>query len=177
MLCLPSSTSQLLTLRSQLRFQSLLLSIQIFEMTSKDECSFYTNPLMLKCENHLGFDFVTVYRYQHFKFWIFVFPHIHCCFSVFVNVASSLYCSQHMVKVSVIFLVRLCLALLRPHGWTVALQALLSVEFSSQEYWSGLLLPSPHISKHIHKYTDTHAYVCLTFKYLKFKKFQFLNLL
>ena len=27
--------------------------------------------------------------------------------------------------------------------WTVARQALLSMEFSKQEYWSGLLLPSP----------------------------------
>ena len=27
--------------------------------------------------------------------------------------------------------------------WTVALQALLSVEFSRQEYWSGLPFPSP----------------------------------
>ena len=66
---------------------------------------------------------------------------------------------------------------LLPHGWTIALQAPLSMEFSRQEYWSGLPFPSPHISKHIHKYTDTHTYVCLTFKYLKFKKCQFLNLL
>ena len=27
--------------------------------------------------------------------------------------------------------------------WTVAHQALLSMEFSRQEYWSGLLFPSP----------------------------------
>ena len=27
--------------------------------------------------------------------------------------------------------------------WTVALQALLSMEFSRQEYWSGLPFPSP----------------------------------
>ena len=27
--------------------------------------------------------------------------------------------------------------------WTVAYQALLSMEFSRQEYWSGLLFPSP----------------------------------
>ena len=27
--------------------------------------------------------------------------------------------------------------------WTVALQAPLSVEFSRQEYWSGLLFPTP----------------------------------
>ena len=27
--------------------------------------------------------------------------------------------------------------------WTVALQALLSMEFSRQEYWSGLPLPTP----------------------------------
>ena len=27
--------------------------------------------------------------------------------------------------------------------WTVACQALLSMEFSRQEYWSGLLFPSP----------------------------------
>ena len=27
--------------------------------------------------------------------------------------------------------------------WTVARQALLSMEFSSQEYWSGLPFPSP----------------------------------
>ena len=27
--------------------------------------------------------------------------------------------------------------------WTVALQAPLSMEFSRQEYWSGLLFPSP----------------------------------
>ena len=27
--------------------------------------------------------------------------------------------------------------------WTVARQAPLSMEFSGQEYWSGLLLPSP----------------------------------
>ena len=30
-----------------------------------------------------------------------------------------------------------------PHGTHVACQAPLSMEFSSQEYWSGLPLPSP----------------------------------
>ena len=34
-----------------------------------------------------------------------------------------------------------CLSLCNP--WTVAHQAPLSVEFSRQEYWSGLLFPSP----------------------------------
>ena len=34
-----------------------------------------------------------------------------------------------------------CLALVTP--WTVALQAPLSMEFSSQESWSGLPFPSP----------------------------------
>ena len=37
--------------------------------------------------------------------------------------------------------VRLCLTLASP--WTVARQASLSVGFSRQEYWSGLLFPSP----------------------------------
>ena len=32
---------------------------------------------------------------------------------------------------------------LRPWVWTVAHQALLSTGFSKQEYWSGLLCPSP----------------------------------
>ena len=35
----------------------------------------------------------------------------------------------------------LCLALVSP--WTVAPQAPLSMEFSKQEYWSGLPFPSP----------------------------------
>ena len=34
---------------------------------------------------------------------------------------------------------------LRPHAWTVAHQALLSMGFSRQEYWSGLPFPSPGI--------------------------------
>ena len=34
-----------------------------------------------------------------------------------------------------------CLTLATP--WTVAYQALLSMEFSGQEYWSGLPFPSP----------------------------------
>ena len=38
---------------------------------------------------------------------------------------------------------KLCLTLLRPHGLYVALQAPLSMGFSRQEYWSGLLFPSP----------------------------------
>ena len=33
--------------------------------------------------------------------------------------------------------------------WTVALQALLSVVFSKQEYWSGLLVPSPGIQSEV----------------------------
>ena len=32
---------------------------------------------------------------------------------------------------------------LRPHGLYVACQAPLSMEFSRQEYWSGLSFPSP----------------------------------
>ena len=36
---------------------------------------------------------------------------------------------------------KLCLTLATP--WTVACQAPLSMGFSRQEYWSGLLFPSP----------------------------------
>ena len=36
-----------------------------------------------------------------------------------------------------------CLISLRPHGLTVACQAPLSMGFARQEYWSGLLFPSP----------------------------------
>ena len=36
-----------------------------------------------------------------------------------------------------------CLTLATP--WTVAYQALLSMEFSKQEHWSGLPFPSPGI--------------------------------
>ena len=32
---------------------------------------------------------------------------------------------------------------LQTHGWTVVCQAPLSMEFSGQEYWSGLPFPSP----------------------------------
>ena len=39
--------------------------------------------------------------------------------------------------------------------WTVAFQVPLSVEFSRQEYWSGLTFPSPGIYK---KYVHTHIY-------------------
>ena len=47
-----------------------------------------------------------------------------------------------MVCVCVCVLVtQLCLTLCNPH--TVALQASLSMEFSRQEYWSGLPFPSP----------------------------------
>ena len=38
---------------------------------------------------------------------------------------------------------KLCLTLATP--WTVACQALLSMEFSRQQYWSGLPFPSPGI--------------------------------
>ena len=36
--------------------------------------------------------------------------------------------------------------------WTAAYQALLSMEFSRQEYWSGLPLPSPLVGLQIFKY-------------------------
>ena len=36
---------------------------------------------------------------------------------------------------------QLCLTLVTP--WTVACQALWSMGFSRQEYWSGLIFPSP----------------------------------
>ena len=36
-----------------------------------------------------------------------------------------------------------CLTLCDPTDWTVARQASLSIEFSRQEYWSGLPFPSP----------------------------------
>ena len=39
------------------------------------------------------------------------------------------------------FITKLCLTLETP--WTVACQAPLSMGFSRQEYWSGLLFPSP----------------------------------
>ena len=38
---------------------------------------------------------------------------------------------------------KFCLTLLRSHELYVASQAALSMEFSRQEYWSRLLLPSP----------------------------------
>ena len=41
--------------------------------------------------------------------------------------------------------VRLCAA-----PWTAARQALLSMEFSRQEYWSGLPFPSPRMSLLVH---------------------------
>ena len=40
-----------------------------------------------------------------------------------------------------VVVVKLCLTLASP--WTVACQAPLSIGFSRQEYWSGLLFPSP----------------------------------
>ena len=47
--------------------------------------------------------------------------------------------------------------------WTVARQAPLSMEFSRQEYWSGLLFPSPHTSMHTHKYMHIHTYAFIHF--------------
>jgi len=41
--------------------------------------------------------------------------------------------------------------------WTVVHQAPLSVEFSRQEYWSGLPVPSP-IRTHTHTHTHTVEY-------------------
>ena len=41
--------------------------------------------------------------------------------------------------------------------WTVALQALLSMEFSRQEYWSGLPFPV-YIHTHAHMYVYIHTY-------------------
>ena len=43
---------------------------------------------------------------------------------------------------SLLLIAQSCPTLLRP-TWTVAHQALLSVGFSRQEYWSGLPFPSP----------------------------------
>ena len=34
---------------------------------------------------------------------------------------------------------------LRSHGWTLALQAPLSMGFSRQKYWKGLSVPSPEM--------------------------------
>ena len=39
--------------------------------------------------------------------------------------------------------IKSCSPLLQPHGLYIASQAPLSTEFSRQEYWSGLLFPSP----------------------------------
>ena len=48
--------------------------------------------------------------------------------------------TEGKVKVKVL-VAQSCLSILTP--WTVAHQALLSMEFSRQEYWSGLPFPSP----------------------------------
>ena len=47
----------------------------------------------------------------------------------------------HQTALSLSLVAKLCLTLVIP--WTVACQAPLSMEFSRQEYWSGLLFPSP----------------------------------
>ena len=54
-----------------------------------------------------------------------------------------------------------CLTLVTP--WTAAYQAPLSMEFSRQEYWSGVPLPSPWLWWGLHnsKYTRNHWTVCL----------------
>ena len=45
------------------------------------------------------------------------------------------------MNLSVVLVAQACLTLCDP--WTVAHQAPLSMEFSRQEYWSGLPFPSP----------------------------------
>ena len=47
------------------------------------------------------------------------------------------------LSVVVIVVVQSISRVLLSYPWTVALQAPLSMEFSRQEYWSGLPLPSP----------------------------------
>ena len=50
-----------------------------------------------------------------------------------------------------------CLTLCTP--WTIVHQASLSIEFSSQEYWSGLLFRSPYTyttSSFFHSSTEEH---------------------
>ena len=59
-------------------------------------------------------------------------PFLPFCFSAFRMVNECTCILSHFSCV------QLCVAL-----WTVALQALLSIGFSRQEYWSGLLLPPP----------------------------------
>ena len=59
-----------------------------------------------------------------------------------------------------------CLTLSDP--WTAAYQAPLSMGFSRQEYWSGVPLPSPTLSKHIYiiipesTSLETKELTCLT---------------
>ena len=45
--------------------------------------------------------------------------------------------------------------------WTMAHQAPLSMEFSRQEYWSGLPFPSP-IYTYIHRYSILYTYMQYT---------------
>ena len=53
--------------------------------------------------------------------------------------------------------------------WTVALQALLSMEFSRQEYWSGLPFPV-YIHTHAHMYVYIHTYTHMLWIFAYFKE-------
>ena len=72
--------------------------------------------------------------YQH----VFIYPHLKSFLTPTLSQATCTGVSEAKVKVKV---ANLCLFFGIP--WTAACQAPLSMEFSRQEYWSGLLFPSP----------------------------------
>ena len=64
--------------------------------------------------------------------------------------------SKGKVKVKSLSCVRLLAT-----SWTAAYQAPLSMEFSRQEYWSGVPLPSPFYS--VRRYIYTHIHTDISF--------------
>ena len=48
--------------------------------------------------------------------------------------------------------------------WTTAYQAPPSMRFSRQEYWSGMPLPSPHVTSRFNLFCDFHSFQLLPFQ-------------
>ena len=68
-------------------------------------------------------------------------PHLWMCTAIHSRRGWKDYCLEVSEPVLILLVTQLCLTLATPR--TVAHQAPLSMEFSRQEQWSGLPLPSP----------------------------------
>ena len=78
------------------------------------------------------------------QFWSWLMPYIYIYIYIYIVCVCVCVCRS----------VAHCVPLFAT-PWTVAFQVPLSMEFSRQEYWSGLTFPSPGIYK---KYVHTHIY-------------------